>query len=246
MGFFIIFVSVVINANVMKYSIAEFVRQTSKRNTENDFFELESPQTLELNLDGTVWVKLGTMIGYYGNVSFKRQGLSEQGISTLLKKMVSGEGVSLMKAEGKGKIYLADNGKKVRILHLNNESIFVNGNDVLAIENTLSYDIRMMKSIAGVVGGGLFNVRVSGTGMLALTTHGDPITLLVSPDKPLYTDANATVAWDGNLNPAIKTDLSFKNLIGRGTGEGIQLAFAGTGWVVLQPFEEKYHVQQAH
>ena len=51
--------------------------------------------------------------------------------------MVSGEGVSLMKAEGKGKIYLADNGKKVRILHLNNESIFVNGNDVLAIENTL-------------------------------------------------------------------------------------------------------------
>ena len=103
----------------------------------------------------------------------------------------------------------------------------------------------MMKSIAGVVGGGLFNVRVSGTGMLALTTHGDPITLLVSPEKPLYTDANATVAWDGNLNPAIKTDLSFKNLIGRGTGEGIQLAFAGTGWVVLQPCEEKYHVQQA-
>ena len=230
----------------MKYTIAEFVRQTSERNTENNFFELESPQTLEINLDGAVWVKLGSMIGYYGNVTFKRQGLREQGISMVFKKMVSGEGVSLMKADGKGKIYLADNGKKVRILQLNEESIFVNGNDILAIENSLSYDITMMKSVAGVVGGGLFNVRVSGSGHLALTTHGDPVTLLVTPDKPLCTDANATVAWDGNLSPNIKTDLSFKNLIGRGTGEGIQLVFSGTGWVVLQPFEETYHVQQAH
>jgi uncharacterized protein (AIM24 family) len=230
----------------MKYSIAEFVEQTSKRNPENNFFDLESPQTLEVNLNGVVWMKLGSMIAYYGDVKFKRQGLAEQGLSMVLKKMVSGEGLSLMKAEGKGKVYLADNGKKVRILNLNNESIFVNGNDVLAIENTLQYDIKMMKSIAGVAGGGLFNVWVSGKGMVALTTHGDPVTLLVSPDKPLCTDANATVAWAGNLEPSIKTDLSFRNLIGRGSGEGIQLSFNGTGWVVVQPYEETYHVQEKH
>jgi uncharacterized protein (AIM24 family) len=228
----------------MKYSIASFVQETSKRNPENSFFDLESPMTLEVNLAGTVWMKLGSMIGYYGNVTFKRQSLSEQGLSMVLKKMVSSEGMTLMKAEGNGKIYLADNGKKVRILYLQNESIFVNGNDVLAIENTLSYDIKMMKSVAGVVGGGLFNVKISGTGMLAITTHGDPVTLLVTPQSPLYTDANATVAWEGSLSPVIKTDLSFKNLIGRGSGEGIQLAFSGSGWVVVQPYEETYQAKQ--
>lgn len=229
----------------MKYSIAEFVEQTSRRNQENNFFDLESPQTLEVNLNGSVWMKLGSMIGYYGDVRFKRQGLTEQGVAMVFKKMLSGEGLSLMKAEGKGKVYLADNGKKVRVLRLDGESIFVNGNDVLAIENTLEYDIKMMKSVAGVVGGGLFNVRISGKGMMAFTTHGDPVTLLVTPDKPLCTDANATVAWAGTLHPEIKTDISFRNLIGRGSGEGIQLLFRGQGWVVLQPYEETYQVQQS-
>jgi uncharacterized protein (AIM24 family) len=123
------------------------------------------------------------------------------------------------------------------------KTIFVNGNDVLAIDSKLSYDIKMMKSIAGVVGGGLFNVKISGTGMVAMTTHGEPITLLVTPDRPLFTDANATVAWDGNLNPTIKTDISFRTFIGRGSGESIQLSFTGKGWVVCQPFEETYHAK---
>lgn len=224
----------------MKYSVAEFVRQTSQRNEENNFFDLESSQTLEVNLNGSVWAKLGAMIAYKGNISFKRQGLAEQGLSMVFKKMLSGEGMTLMKAEGTGKLYLADNGKKVRILHLNNETIFVNGNDVLAIENTLQYDIKMMKSVAGMLGGGLFNVKISGTGMVAMTTHGDPITLLVRPDQPLNTDANATVAWSGGLDVVVKTDVSFSDFIGRGSGESIQLAFSGDGWVVLQPYEEVY------
>lgn len=224
----------------MKYSIAEFIKDTSKRNEENSFFDLESSQTLEVNLNGSVWTKLGSMIAYDGNISFKRQGLAEQGVSMVFKKMLSGEGMTLMKAEGSGRLYLADNGKKVRILHLQSETIFVNGNDVLAIENSLKYDIKMMKSVAGALGGGLFNVKISGTGMIAMTTHGDPITLLVTPDRPLHTDANATVAWSGSLDPTIKTDISYKDFIGRGSGEGIQLLFSGEGWVVLQPYEEVY------
>lgn len=223
-----------------KFSIAEFLKDTTQRNETDAFFELESSQTLEVNLNGKVWAKLGTMIAYRGGISFKRQGLSEQGLGTIFKKMVSGEGMTLMKAEGTGKLYLADNGKRVRILNLENETIFINGNDVLAIQDTLSHQITMMRSVAGVVGGGLFNVKVSGKGLVALTTHGEPITLLTTRKNPIFTDANATVAWSGNLQPEIKTDLSWKNLIGRGSGEGIQLAFKGDGWVVLQPYEESY------
>jgi uncharacterized protein (AIM24 family) len=35
----------------------------------------------------------------------------------------------------------------------------------------------------------------------------------------------------------LKTDFKMKNLIGRGSGESIQLAFQGQGWVLVQPSE---------
>jgi uncharacterized protein (AIM24 family) len=227
-----------------KYTISEFIKETAQKDERNGFFELESPHTLEINLQGKVWAKLGSMVGYTGNIDIQRQGLREQGLMKVLGKALTGEGMTLMKAEGQGKLYLADNGKKVRILSLQNEAICVNGNDILALEDTLNYDIKMMQSVAGVVGGGLFNVKVEGKGMLAITTHGEPITLLVTRDKPVYTDPNATVAWSGSLEPEIKTNISWKYLLGRGSGETFQLAFKGEGWVVLQPYEEIYAVQK--
>jgi uncharacterized protein (AIM24 family) len=52
--------------------------------------------------------------------------------------------------------------------------------------------------------------------------------------------AAGTVAWSGSLSPEIHTDISFKTLLGRGSGETFQLRFQGEGWVVLQPYEEVY------
>nr|WP_238380678.1 AIM24 family protein [Methanolobus vulcani] len=61
---------------------------------------------------------------------------------------------------------------------------------------------------------------------------------MVSSDRPVFTDPNATVAWSGNLQPDIKTDISLKTLVGRSSGESIQMAFKGEGFVVIQPYEE--------
>ena len=141
-------------------------------------------------------------------------------------------------ADGQGKLYLADAGKKVSIINLQGETIFINGNDVLAFESTLDHKISMMKKVSAVVSGGLFNIRISGTGMVALTTHYEPVTLLVEPGRPVVTDPNATVAWSGNLTPQLRTDASFRTLIGRGSGESFQMLFEGSGFVVIQPYEE--------
>ena len=47
------------------------------------------------------------------------------------------------------------------------------------------------------------------------------------------------MAWSGNLKPSIKTDISMKSLIGRGSGEEVSLLFNNDdGFVVVQPFEE--------
>ncbi len=226
-----------------KYSMQSFLQSTAQQDEKREFFELENPYLLEVNLNGRVWAKLGSMIGYLGSVKFEREGVLAGGIGNFLKKAVSGESTPMMKAEGQGKVYFADSGKKIRVLQLQNEMFYVNGNNILAFEDSIKWDIKLMRRVAGMAAGGLFNMQLGGSGMVAITTHFDPITLAVTPNSPVYTDPNATVAWSGNLQPTIKTDISLKTLFGRGSGESFQLAFEGQGWVVLQPYEEVYYTQ---
>lgn len=228
-----------------KYSIQSFIDETRQDDAKNDFFQIEKPHMLELNLNNqTVMIKKGAMVAYEGNVSFKREGMLSKGVGNLLKKAVSGEGTTMMLTSGTGKVYVADFAKRIRVLYLDNEAINVNGNDVLAHEQSVKSDVKMMKSVAGMIGGGLFQVRLEGTGHIAVTTHGEPLTLVVEPGKPVFTDPNATVAWSGNLKPEVKTDISLKTFIGRGSGESIQLKFEGQGWVIVQPYEESYGTAQ--
>jgi uncharacterized protein (AIM24 family) len=222
------------------YGIQDFVQKTAQKDLHQGEFELETDRMLEINLDGMIWTKSGSMVAYRGDIKFVREGILDRGIGNLLKKAVSGEGARLTKATGRGKLYLADSGKKITLLQLQNETIFVNGNDVLAVDDTLKFDIKMMKKVSAMLSGGLFNIQVSGTGMIAITTHYDPLTLMVTPENPVVTDPNATIAWSGSLQPEIKTDISFKTFLGRGSGESFQMLFRGNGFVVIQPYEEVY------
>lgn len=221
-----------------KYSLESFIERTKNQDRGEGLFELETSRMLEVNLDGAIWTKMGSMVSYGGAVKFTREGVLSQGVGNMLKRAISSEGAKLTKAEGEGVLYLADKGKKVSIVKLDNESIYVNGNDVLAFETSVRSDIKMMKKLASVVSGGLFNVRLEGTGLVAITTHYDPVTLIVRPGKPVFTDPNATVAWSGNLEPKLKKDISLKTFMGRGSGDSIQMEFGGEGFVVIQPYEE--------
>lgn len=223
-----------------RYSLSAFVEKTKDRDLKQGLFELESPRMLDINLNGEVWIKMGAMVAYTGNVKFEREGILEQGIGNLLKKAVSGEGTRLTRAVGNGSVFCADTGKKITILQLENDVIFVNGNDLLAFEMALKYDIKMMKKMSAILAGGLFNIRLEGTGMVAITSHYDPMTLPVRPNAPVTTDPNATVLWSGNLEPSFKTDIQLKTLLGRGSGESLQMQFQGEGFVVVQPYEEVY------
>lgn len=228
-----------------KYSIKQFVQQTKQEESARDFFELETDRLLEVNLNGQVWAKAGSMISYEGNIKFEREGMLEHGLGKFVKKALSGEGAQLMKANGQGKLYVADSGKKITILDLEGESIFINGNDLLAFQDGLDWDIKLMRRVAGMMAGGLFNVRLEGQGLVAFTSHYEPLTLLVTPDTPVFTDPNATVAWSGSLEPDFITDVQLKSFFGRGSGESVQMKFSGNGFVVVQPYEEIYHATQS-
>jgi uncharacterized protein (AIM24 family) len=229
-------------------TLTQFVTDHAEKTQNQGLFELESERVLEVNLGAAagssanmIWMKAGAMVAYTGSIKFTREGLLDQGLGNLLKKAVSGEGASLTKAEGQGKLYVADGGKRLTVLTLNNESVFVNGNDLIAMEATLSKDITMMRKLSAIASGGLFNVRVAGSGSFAIGTHGAPLVLRVLPGRPVFTDPQATVLWSGNLQPEMKTDVSLRTFLGRGSGESFQMMFQvaqGEGFVVVQPYEE--------
>lgn len=221
-----------------RFTISEFIQQTEQQDQGQGLFEFETERILEVNLAGDIWMKKGAMISYLGDIRFTREKLLEKGLGTLIKRSVTGEGTQLTRASGTGKLYLADQGKKISILNLQGESIFVNGSDLLAFEPHIDWKIKLMRKIVAVVSAGLFNVRLEGHGMVAITTHFEPLTLRVTPGRPVFTDPNATVAWSGNLSPELKTDIQLKTFVGRGSGESVQMKFEGDGFVVVQPFEE--------
>lgn len=198
-------------------TLGEFIKHTKLRTPDKRRFELEHNRLLGIHLDGRVWIKRGSDVSYLGEIAFAHQGVLEGGFGKFLKKTITGEGFRLTKAEGKGKLYLADAGKKISILHLNNEAIFVRGRDILAFEETISWDIKMMRKVAGVMAGGLFNVKLQGTGMIAITTDYETITLRAAPGRPVVVDPSATVAWSSSLDPDMKTNNSLKTFPVRGS-----------------------------
>jgi uncharacterized protein (AIM24 family) len=200
-------------------------------------FELENSKLLDIEVEGSVMTKAGSMVAYEGNLSFTGKSSAEGGVMGFIKEKATSEGTPVMQVEGQGHVYVADQGKKVQPLSLDpGESITVNGNDVLAFEDGVDYSIGTIGSVGGAQAGGLTNVFLEGPGMVAITTHGDPMVLA----PPVKTDPDATVAWSSNLSPSISSDRSISDSIGQSSGETYQMAFDGQqGFVVVQPYEER-------
>jgi uncharacterized protein (AIM24 family) len=56
-------------------------------------------------------------------------------------------------------------------------------------------------------------------------------------EAPTFADTNAVVAWSAKLQTQLKTSFKAGALIGRGSGEAIQVSFYGQGSVIVQPSE---------
>src|SRR4029453_18434009 len=101
------------------------------------------------------------------------------------------------------------------------------GHSALPFEPALSWDIRRIEG-ASMFAGGLFNTTLEGTGWVAVTSHGPPVVL--QTDAPTYGDARAAIAWSANLQTSINRTMKAGALVGRGSGEAVQLAFTGSGF----------------
>ena len=199
-------------------------------------FQLENSKLLDVEVSGEVTAKAGSMVAYTGDLTFRGQSSAEGGIVGFVKETATSEGTPVMSVEGEGHLYLADGAKDIQVLSLAaDQSLTVDGEDVLAFADPVSYEISTIDSIAGSSAGGLTNVFLDGPGHVAITTHGDPLVLR----PPVQTDPDATVAWSGT-SPGSTVDTGLSEMIGSSSGENYQLSFDGeTGFVVVQPSEER-------
>jgi uncharacterized protein (AIM24 family) len=206
-------------------------------------FTRQNSQLLKIELsETTVMARNGAMVGYQGNVSFEHQG---GGLGRFVKKAATGEQMRLMKMSGSGEVFLANQAYKVHVLRLENELLTVNGQNILAFEAGIDWNITRTKGgAAGMLAGGLFNISLSGSGLVALTSDGDPIRLDVA-EAPTFADPQAAIAWSGGVQTQLKTEFQAKSLIGMGSGESIQVGFVGQGWVLVQPSEGRQLVASA-
>ena len=198
-------------------------------------FTPQGPYAVKVELAETsVMARAGGMVAYQGDVRFEHKG---GGIGRMLKKAASGEDLRLMKCTGSGELFLANQAMLVHVLSLQNESMTVNGQNILAFEDQIEWDVTRVKGgAAGMLAGGLFNIVLRGTGLVALTSDGQPFRLDVT-EAPTFADPQAAIAWSGGVSTTLKTDMQAKSLIGLGSGESLQLGFSGQGWVLVQPSE---------
>jgi uncharacterized protein (AIM24 family) len=200
-----------------------------------DAFALQNSKLLKVSLQQvTIQAKLGSMVAYQGDVKFEHAGSG--GMNRLVKKAVTGEGTKLMKMEGAGEVFLADTAQDIHLIYLENDQVTCNGANVLAFDAGIDWDIQRAGGGASTLAGGLYNMALSGTGWVAIISDGPPVLLNVAT-APTFADPQAAITWSSGVSTSIKTDVNIKNLIGKGSGESIQVAFAGQGWVLVQPSE---------
>jgi uncharacterized protein (AIM24 family) len=192
----------------------------------------QNKKLLRVRVGEPFLARQGAMVAYQGNVEFAYEG---GGAGKFLKKALTGEGLPLMRVAGQGDVFLAEQSFDVHLLHLNNSGLSISGKNVLAFSSSLNWNIERVKG-GSIATGGLFNTTLRGTGWVALTTDGPPV-VLDAAEAPTFADTNAVVAWSANLQTTLKTSFKAGALIGRGSGEALQVAFAGQGFVIVQPSE---------
>jgi uncharacterized protein (AIM24 family) len=185
-------------------------------------FALHENGFLEINFARSVHVKRGTVSSYSGNLKF----VAESGL-------VGTTAQTLVKAVGQGKVFVYEKGRKTFLLDLNEEFIYVEGHNLLALEDTLTYRVEPIYD--STYQRKIDTVKIFGKGSLAISTSIEPLTLRVTREYPLSISSNALVAWTGNLIPAVMDDKSLENVMIENVDDaGFKIRFEGDGVVVSE------------
>lgn len=200
----------------------------------------------DVSMGGEVIARRGAMLGYSGGVTF-RPISGSGGVGGMVGRAMQGESVAMMVAEGQGNALYGFRGLYVTLVQLNNETLTVEADRLLAHHANLSTSVEMIGSggirqaVRGAVSGqGLFTTKVSGTGSVALLSHGGTFEIPVDGSGMVGVDPQAYVGHVGALQIDFKVSGGVRDVVGRGSGEATQLHCTGHGRVYIQASEEKF------
>lgn len=192
-----------------------------------------------------VLARRGAMLGYAGSVAF-RPVSGGGGVGGFVGRAVAGEQVPMMVAEGQGSVYYGYRGLHVSVVRLTGETLTVEADRLLAHDAQLATSVEMIaqggirQAVRGAVSGlGLFTTKVSGNGSVALLSHGGTVEIAVDGVE-VGVDPQAYVGHVGALQVDLRASVGLRDVIGRGSGEALQLKVSGHGRVYVQASEEKF------
>ncbi|ASF10935.1 hypothetical protein NBRGN_065_00060 [Nocardia brasiliensis NBRC 14402] len=230
-------------------------------------FEKVNGKVVKVNvgMSGGVVARTGAMLFYTGDVSFAPhqipggQGMGGGGgLMRMAGRMMAGEHERTMLAQGNGEVHYGYAGLEVHVVHMQpGATLRVEASRLLANTAGLQSSIVSVMSSGGGGGGGglmgalrgaasgaltgqgMFTTQLSGQGSAVLLAHGGFLELQVGGPNPIVVDPQAFVAAYGNVQTELKTALSWRDAVGRGAGEAMQLHCVGQGVVYVQASEEK-------
>ncbi|MGI5129508.1 AIM24 family protein [Pseudonocardia sp. CA-107938] len=195
-----------------------------------------------------ILARRGAMLAYTGAVSFSPVHMGGGGVGGFAGRMMSGEQVAMMVAQGQGSVYYGFRGLYVTIIELDGSGpLSVEADRLLAHDAALQSTVVFLGQQGGIRGAvrgavsgqGLFTTQLHGYGTAAVISHGGTIAVPVGPMGPVSVDPQAYVAHVGQVNVDISASVGWRDAVGRGSGEAIQLKCTGTGTVYVQASEQK-------
>ncbi|GGV75478.1 MULTISPECIES: AIM24 family protein [Streptomyces] len=203
-----------------------------------DRWSLQNQQMLRITLEGhdDVLARKGTMVAYQGLIEFDAE---YQSTDQAYARARTGEGLDLMRCHGQGTVYLANLAQYVHIMDVEQEGLTVDSAYVLALDSSLHHEVIAVDSMYGISGSGKYQLNITGRGKVALMTSGAPLLMQVTPDRYISCDADAIVAWSTGLRVQMQAQTQSAGVWRRrgNTGEGWELNFMGSGFVLVQPSE---------
>ncbi|MEU6734493.1 TerD family protein [Streptomyces physcomitrii] len=181
-----------------------------------------------------VLARQGSMVLYQGKVEFGYKGA---GFAGRIVGNATGQEMQLMRASGRGQVFLAEEATHLHPIELQGDAICVSAENVLAFDESLQYEVRRVEG-HGIPGGALFTMQFQGTGTIIVRTHGIPVVLPVTPTT--FADCNAVVAWSAASQVIVSSQVRMRrNAYPGHTGESVNLQFRGApgNFIVVQPYE---------
>ncbi|SHJ81716.1 Uncharacterized conserved protein, AIM24 family [Dethiosulfatibacter aminovorans DSM 17477] len=188
-----------------------------------------------------ITVQAGAMQWMVGNVK-ATTGL--KGVGDLIGKTFRGKitNESAIKPEytGTGKLVLEPTYKHILLIDVDDwkRSIVIEDGLFLACDSELKHKAVMRSNLssAALGGEGLFNLGLTGGGIVALESYvpREELIEIELEDDELKIDGNMAIAWSGSLTFTVER--SGKTLLGSAaSGEGLVNVYRGTGKVLMAP-----------